>query len=223
MADPYSYQHKVGGNVSTPSYEKKGQTGRYYDDVGFRMSDEERKNYEEGRASLAEYETEARGSIDAARSSISSARSGLQTPEDMWNTFAQDFVPVHVYTGNTAEADYWFPREAIPTLMESLSQGNAHLNEDTGGINIDTEGYGKEIHEGLNDAWTAMHEDFLNEYVPQYAEASGQLASASSEVSGQEGALEAALAGADEPYEQARDQFEERRGARTATLSALYS
>jgi len=156
----YNYSYKktpTGGQGEKPNY-------RLYEDVGIRMGDEERAQYEK---SLSEYNTartEAQGGIASAQGLLDTAKSKLIHPDTAWNNYAKDFVPVRVYDSKTNNpgGDYWFPTEVIPELYKAYHDngGNVNWNEGTGGLNIDTEGYGKETDEGLQQMWWDLHDSY---------------------------------------------------------------
>jgi hypothetical protein len=154
----------------------------YRDDLGFNMTEADYKNYQEDEvayqsASAKSYgdldtfnsqTAKAQGELDSAYSTLDKlSKSSRVTLDSEWGKINDGFETLRIVNGVDVEAVYKLPKEAINKLnTESFNQEGSytgHWMEDgiyNVDVNIDGEGYGKELHEAIGGAVTKMKADF---------------------------------------------------------------
>ena len=242
QVDQALYREDLGFNLTQGGY------GQYKEDetafnTAVAKANKELTGYD---AQLKTQKTE----LDAANKAISSAYGDLKgtSLEGEWDKYKSTFKPIRVVKGDTVEATYYLPEDAISSLhTDAFNKSGSYTGNyvDGGNYNVDLriggKVLGKELHDALRNASTSVQANFYETAAPQVASANKQIDSARSSLDEQKSALgsaydsmqaerdkvaaeqakvKAAETGRQEQVAAVQGQYEESRGHRQSLFGA---
>lgn len=218
MAEPYKYKY---GGAAHPNEVQ----ARLYEDIGIRLTDDQRAVYEQKLAERTAWEEARRADIAAAQNRLNRYEVDMVNPNDAWNDYASTFVPIHVYDSESGRelGDYWFPPDAMDDIYSTIHSNGGNINHLGGNhLSLDVEGYGGEITQSLEDSWWDIHDTFIDTVTAQNSSNNSALSQAQRNIDDASAAVDTVIGASEAEVEAARDLFQSSAKRRGQTLSALF-